>query len=90
MLVDFIGSQSSLTHKSSYSLSNLYLNNVQMSDIGNYTCQPSGLNKVRNNDYIAKDVTLNMTTAFWTVEYLSVLPTFCYREYYIGKYDICL
>ena len=64
MLVDFIGSQSSLTHKPSYSLSNLYLNNVQMSDIGNYTCQPSGLNKVRSHDYIVKDVTLNMTTAF--------------------------
>jgi len=54
MLVDFIGSQSSLTHKPSYSLSNLYLNNVQMSDIGNYTCQPSGLNKVTASLYVLK------------------------------------
>ena len=82
MLVDFIGSKSSLTHKPSYSLSNLYLNNVQMSDIGNYTCQPSGLNKVRSNDYIVKDVPLNKTmhtSAFWLVEYICMLP-FYYRE----------
>ena len=47
MLVDFTGGLSSLSHAATHSMSSLHLNSVQLTDNGNYTCQPSGLQKVR-------------------------------------------
>ena len=47
MLVDFTGGLSSLSHAPTHSMSSLHLNSVQLTDNGNYTCQPSGLQKVR-------------------------------------------
>ena len=48
MLVDFTGGLSSLSHAATHSMSSLHLNSVQLTDNGNYTCQPSGLQKVRH------------------------------------------
>ena len=69
MLVDFTGGLSSLSHAATHSMSSLHLNSVQLTDNGNYTCQPSGLQKVGPvHLYICKPVNLYTCTTLVSLQ----------------------